>query len=210
MGRHIGTRGWRASVTARVATVVGIVCVVALAVTVPAMADDNSDGSSSDHSSSADASDNGPDSDNGSDNGDDNSDDNSDNGSQDPATYESTPCTDSARACVDLPKQQAWLIDKQGNVTLGPVPISSGGPGQETPTGTFHVQWKDKTHKSQEFKLPNGQGAPMDWSVFWADGGVAFHGGSVQRASAGCVHLDEATAQTFYNSLQLGDEVQVH
>lgn len=203
MGRHIGTRRWRASVTARVATVIGIVCVVALAVAVPAMADDNNDGGSSDHSSSADASDNG-------DNGDDNSDDNGGNGAPEPATYESTPCTESARACVDLPKQQAWLIDGQGNVTLGPVPISSGGPGQETPTGTFHVQWKDKNHKSTEFKLPNGQGAPMDFSVFWADGGVAFHGGSVQRASAGCVHLAEATAETFYNTLQLGDEVQVH
>ena len=206
MGRHIGTRRWRTSVTARVATVVGIVCVVALAVAVPAMADDNSDGGSSDHSSSADASDNG---DNG-DSGDDNSDDNGDNGAPEPATYESTGCTESARACVDLPKQQAWLIDDQGNVTLGPVPISSGGPGQETPSGTFHVQWKDKNHKSTEFKLPNGQGAPMDFSVFWADGGVAFHGGSVQRASAGCVHLAETTAEAFYNTLQLGDEVQVH
>ncbi|HWN35024.1 MAG TPA: L,D-transpeptidase [Pseudonocardia sp.] len=166
------------------------------------MADDNNDGGSSDHSSSADASDNG-------DNGD-NSDDNGDNGAPEPATYESTPCTGSARACVDLPKQQAWLIDDQGNVTVGPVPISSGGPGQETPTGIFHVQWKDKNHKSTEFKLPNGQGAPMDFSVFWADGGVAFHGGSVQRASAGCVHLAETTAEAFYNTLQLGDEVQVH
>ena len=203
MGRHIGTRRWRASVTARVATVVGIVCVVVLAVAVPAMADDNNDGGSSDHSSSADASDNG-------DSGDDNSDNNGDNGAPEPATYGSTPCTESARACVDLPKQQAWLIDKDGNVTVGPVPISSGGPGQETPTGTFHVQWKDKNHKSTEFKLPNGQGAPMDFSVFWADGGVAFHGGSVQRASAGCVHLAETTAEAFYNTLQLGDEVQVH
>jgi lipoprotein-anchoring transpeptidase ErfK/SrfK len=188
--------------------VVGIVCVIAVAVAIPAMADDNSDGGSSDHSSSADASDNGPD--NGSDNGDDGSDDNSDNGQAEIPTYTSTPCDDKARACVDLQKQQAWLIDDKGNVTVGPVPISSGGPGQETPTGVFHVQWKDKLHKSTEFKLPNGQGAPMDWSVFWADGGVAFHGGSVQRASAGCVHLSEAIAETFYNTLQLGDEVQVH
>jgi hypothetical protein len=191
--------------------VVGIVCVVALAVAVPAMADDNSDGGSSDHSSSADASDNGDNgSDSDSDNGGDNGDDNGDNAAPEPATYETTPCSEAARACVDLPKQQAWLIDNQGNVTLGPVPISSGGPGQETPTGTFHVQWKDKNHKSQEFKLPNGQGAPMDFSVFWADGGVAFHGGSVQRASAGCVHLAEVTAEAFYNTLQLGDQVEVH
>ncbi|WP_445184227.1 L,D-transpeptidase [Pseudonocardia sp. Cha107L01] len=168
------------------------------------MADDNSDGDSSAQS----ASDSGS-SDSGS-SDDNSSDDNSGSDAPDVATYESTPCTESARACVDLAKQQAWLLDGQGNVTLGPVPLSSGGPGKETPVGTFHVQWKDKNHKSQEFKLPNGQGAPMLWSVFWADGGIAFHGGSVRRASAGCVHLSDADAQTFYNTLQLGDEVQVH
>jgi hypothetical protein len=121
-----------------------------------------------------------------------------------------TPCSASARACVDLQKQKAWLIDQAGKVTLGPVSITSGGPGKETPVGTFFVQWKDKAHRSQEFRLPSGQGAPMPYSVFFADGGVAFHGGSLRRASAGCVHLSDPDAQTFYNTLQLGDEVQVH
>ncbi|HEY0574223.1 MAG TPA: L,D-transpeptidase [Pseudonocardia sp.] len=172
-------------------------CITALAVAVPAMADDNSDSGSSDTSSSDNPSDDNP------------SDDNSPDAPE-PATYETTPCTEAARACVDLAKQQAWLIDDQGNVTLGPVAISSGGPGKETPLGTFNVQWKDKNHKSQEFKLPNGQGAPMLWSVFFADGGIAFHGGSVSRASAGCVHLNDADAQMFYNTLQLGDDVEVH
>jgi lipoprotein-anchoring transpeptidase ErfK/SrfK len=50
----------------------------------------------------------------------------------------------------------------------------------------------------------------MPFSVFFADGGVAFHGGSVARASAGCVHLNDADAVAFYNTLELGDEVQVH
>jgi len=92
----------------------------------------------------------------------------------------------------------------------GPGPLSSGGPGKETPVGTFRVQWKDKNHKSQEFKLPNGRARRCSGRCFWADGGIAFHGGSVRRASAGCVHLSDADAQTFYNTLQLGDEVQVH
>jgi hypothetical protein len=121
-----------------------------------------------------------------------------------------TPCTLGARACVDLQKQKAWLINQDGKVALGPVAITSGGPGKETPVGTFFVQWKDKAHRSQEFKLPSGQGAPMPYSVFFANGGVAFHGGSLRRASAGCVHLSDPDAQTFYNTLQLGDEVQVH
>ncbi|HZZ51335.1 MAG TPA: L,D-transpeptidase [Pseudonocardia sp.] len=122
-----------------------------------------------------------------------------------------TPCTKTARACVELKTQRAWLIDSAGSVVLGPVKVSSGGPGEETPVGTFKVQWKDKNHKSAESKDPKtGQPAPMPWAVFFHAGGVAFHGGSLQRASAGCVHLDDDDAMGFYNTLKLGDQVQVH
>jgi L,D-transpeptidase catalytic domain len=186
MGRRLGMRGRLGAGWTRVGIVLGAVCVTALAVVAPAMADDDSGDSGGDaHSAGDSAPDNAP-------------------------TYESTPCTDTARACVDLAKQRAWLIDEDGKIARGPVSISSGGRGKETPVGTFYVQWKDKNHKSQEFKDPKGQPAPMPFSVFFADGGVAFHGGSVRRASAGCVHLNDADAQVFYDTLRLGDEVQVH
>jgi hypothetical protein len=121
-----------------------------------------------------------------------------------------TPCTKTARACVELKTQRAWLIDQAGSVVLGPVKVSSGGPGEETPAGTFSVEWKDKNHKSAESKDPKtGLPAPMPWAVFFHTGGVAFHGGSLQRASAGCVHLDDDDAMGFYNTLKLGDQVQV-
>lgn len=127
-----------------------------------------------------------------------------------PAKVEGTPCTTAARSCVDLGHQKAWLIGKDGKVIRGPVKITGGGPGKETPPGTFKVLWKDKTHKSNESRLPNGQPAPMPFSVFFAPGGIAFHGGSLERASAGCIHLDDADAELWYNTLQLKDEVQVH
>ena len=120
-----------------------------------------------------------------------------------PATVTGTPCTSSAHACVDLTTQRAWLL-QNGAVALGPVGVSSGGPGKETPEGTFKVEWKDKNHKSAE-----QNGTPMPYSVFFAAGGVAFHGGSLSRASAGCVHLDDKDAIAFYNDLKIGDEVQV-
>jgi hypothetical protein len=120
-----------------------------------------------------------------------------------------TPCTSGARACVDLVTQKAWLIGPDGKVLRGPVAITSGGPGQETPPGTFHVMSKDATHKSNEYKTPQGLPAPMPWSTFFAPGGIAFHGGSLVRASAGCVHLSDPDAQAFFNSLQVGDQVQV-
>jgi hypothetical protein len=126
-----------------------------------------------------------------------------------PPTVADTPCTATARACVDLEDQKAWLI-QDGKVIRGPVPISSGGPGKETPPGTFHVISKDKDHKSNEFKLPNGQPAPMPWSVFFQWSGIAFHSGDPERASAGCVHLPEPDAIAWFNYLRVGNEVQVH
>ena len=69
--------------------------------------------------------------------------------------------------------------------------------------GTFTVQWKDPHHV-------NTQGQPMPYSTFFADGGVAFHEGSLQRYSEGCVHLSHDDAVHYYDVLQVGDEVQVH
>jgi lipoprotein-anchoring transpeptidase ErfK/SrfK len=120
-----------------------------------------------------------------------------------------TPCSTGARSCVDLDSQQAWLIG-DGKVVRGPVKISSGAPGKETPLGhSFRVYRKEKDHKSQESRLANGDPAPMPWSVFFADGGIAFHSGNPARASAGCIHLPPADAQAWFEFLQVGDQVQV-
>src|SRR5581483_9865387 len=124
-------------------------------------------------------------------------------------TVAGTPCTATAAACVDVENKQAWLI-KDGKIVRGPVAISTGGTGTETPTGdSFRVFLKDKDHTSNEFKLPDGQPAPMPNSVFFEDGGIAFHAGSPQRASAGCVHLSLADSLAFFNFLNVGDQVQV-
>jgi hypothetical protein len=120
-----------------------------------------------------------------------------------------TPCTSAASACVDVDKKKAWLI-KDGKIFRGPVSIATGGKGEETPTGdVFRVYRKDKDHKSEEFKMKNGKPAPMPYSVFFEDGGIAFHSGNPAQASAGCVHLGLADAQAFFSFLQVGDHVQV-
>jgi len=45
--------------------------------------------------------------------------------------------------------------------------------------------------------------------VFFEDGGIAFHSGSPNRSSAGCIHLEPADAEAWFNYLQIGDQVQV-
>lgn len=114
-----------------------------------------------------------------------------------------TPCEPSAKACVSLSSGQAWLTDN-GRATYGAVPLSAGKPDAPTPTGVFHVSSKDADHHSREF-----DNAPMPNAVFFAPGGVAFHEGSLDKQSNGCVHLSTTASKRFFDDLNPGDEVQV-
>lgn len=113
------------------------------------------------------------------------------------------PCETRAKACVSISRQEAWLTDGNGTVIYGPVPVTTGAKGHQTPTGKFSVMWKDKDHKSGQY-----DGADMKNSVFFAPGD-AFHQGSLERPSAGCVHLSRAASERFFNYLQDYDEVQI-
>ncbi|MGH3977916.1 MAG: L,D-transpeptidase [Pseudonocardiaceae bacterium] len=113
-----------------------------------------------------------------------------------------TPCGSSAEACIDLSDNQAWLMD-DGAVSYGPVPITSGKPGYETPPGVFEVSYKDRDHRSRVY-----DNAPMPYSVFFNDG-IAFHEGSLEEESHGCVRLSHEAAETFYYDLEPGDIVEV-
>lgn len=125
------------------------------------------------------------------------------------AVVPGTPCAVSARACVDLESQRAWLI-RDGRVVRGPMTISSGGEGQATPVGhSFRVYRKSEHHVSGESTTRDGRPAPMPYSVFFADGGIAFHGGDPSRSSAGCIRMEMSDAQATFNDLQNGDKVQV-
>ena len=114
-----------------------------------------------------------------------------------------TPCSVTTRACVDLATDRAWLIDG-GEISYGPVPVSHGGEGTETPTGDFGVQRKARDHRSVEF-----DSAKMPWSVFFAPGGIAFHEGDQDTSSAGCVRLERADAVKFFHELDVYDRVEV-
>jgi lipoprotein-anchoring transpeptidase ErfK/SrfK len=99
---------------------------------------------------------------------------------------------------------------RDGKIIRGPVKIASGGHGEATPIGhSFRVYRKDQNHTTSEYRQPNGQPDPMPYSVFFADGGIAFHSGDPKRASAGCIHLQPADAQAWFNYLRIGDQVQV-
>jgi hypothetical protein len=110
-------------------------------------------------------------------------------------------CPAAASACADLSADLSWL-QSDGKVTYGPVRIEPGLP--RTPRGTFHVEWKAGLHYvSTEFN------EPMPYAVFFAPGGIAFHGGSLTKKSHGCIHLDIDSARYYYDHLSVGAEVVV-
>jgi lipoprotein-anchoring transpeptidase ErfK/SrfK len=114
-----------------------------------------------------------------------------------------TPCTTTARACVDVLGRRAWLLGN-GAVTHGPVHIMTGDQDDPTPIGTFRVQWKAEEYTSRQYLVQ------MPYSVFFADGGIAFHEGRQDTASGGCVKLGHDDAVAWFAYLQVGDEVQIH
>lgn len=119
-----------------------------------------------------------------------------------PAPTGGTPCSITTGACVDLSANKSWLL-RDGNVTYGPVSISHGRKGWRTPPGTFRVTFKDIDHKSSIF-----DNAPMPYSVFF-NGGIAFHQGDIRYQSHGCIRMPMSAAKTYYNTLKVGDTVQV-
>ncbi|WP_239154316.1 L,D-transpeptidase [Amycolatopsis sp. FDAARGOS 1241] len=105
-------------------------------------------------------------------------------------------------ACVDISAHKAWLL-RDGKVIYGPVSMLPGRKGNPTPTGTFSVTSKEKMHYSHEF-----DNAEMPNSVFFYPGD-AFHTGSLKTYSHGCVHLSATSSLKFFNTLHVGDVVQV-
>jgi hypothetical protein len=135
-----------------------------------------------------------------------------------PATSQPTPsfplsltaldresCPAKATACVDLTRHLTWL-QSAGKITFGPVQAEPGPPGSAhaTPRGTFQVSWK----AGPDF-VSNIYNEPMPWAVFFAPGGIAFHGGSLTTPSHGCVHLTDQNARYYNDHLPVGAEVVV-
>lgn len=113
------------------------------------------------------------------------------------------PCPPHARACVDVENRLAWL-QEDGVVTHGPVPNTTGKAGYETPRGEFTVLRHVRDEISWVFN-----NEPMPFSVYFTDSGVAFHEGSLEQESHGCIHLSMPDAVHFFDTLQTGDIVYV-
>ncbi|WP_329787786.1 L,D-transpeptidase [Lentzea sp. DG1S-22] len=119
-----------------------------------------------------------------------------------PPVVKPTPCTISDGACIQLSTNRSWVV-RGDKVVYGPVPITHGRKGHETPLGNFPVLRKVKDDWSRPYN------APMPWSTYFTESGIAFHEGSLTDPSHGCIHLDPKAAQYYFTNLSIGETVQV-
>ncbi|MFC5939601.1 L,D-transpeptidase [Corynebacterium choanae] len=119
--------------------------------------------------------------------------------------FDQSKCPPQARACIDLDHERTWL-QKDGVITWGPVRDSAGAPypATATPRGTFYVNRKVKDEVSRVYN-----NAPMPYSVYFTNNGIAFHEGDVNLWSHGCIHLNHEDAVHYFNNLNIGDMVYV-
>ncbi|WP_281842367.1 L,D-transpeptidase [Sinisalibacter aestuarii] len=96
---------------------------------------------------------------------------------------------------VDVSDQRMTVL--QSGRRLFSWPVSTGGDGYVTPTGTYQPEWFSRDHRSSKY-----DDAPMPFAIFY-DGDYAIHATFStemlgQPASHGCVRLHPDNARTLY------------
>ena len=73
-----------------------------------------------------------------------------------------------------------------------------------TPLGTFPVLWKSREHFSRKYN-----NAPMPWSLWLTNTGIAIHGSPVTNgyASHGCIGVPDEFAEKLFAAMKKGDKV---
>lgn len=132
---------------------------------------------------------------------------------------------------IDLASQTAFFY--KGGQEVGRSPVSTGREGYGTPTGSFKIIQKNKSHVSNLYgdyvdasgnvvvanvgvnrdRRPPGtsfRGAPMPFFMR-IHGGVGMHAGYLPGypASHGCIRLPRGAAQRFFENAPLGTPVRV-
>lgn len=132
---------------------------------------------------------------------------------------------------VDLSEQR--LRVKQGGQVTAWTDVSTGKPGYETPTGSFRITQKKRSHFSNLYGVfidemtgemvgagrsnstpPPGarfEGASMPYMQRLTDDGICLHSGAVVGvpASSGCIRLPDSFARQLFAATEIGTPVTV-
>ena len=110
----------------------------------------------------------------------------------------------SARVVISLEDQMAYLY--RGGELIAASTISSGKPGNDTPTGIFPIKEKKVMHRSRKY-----DNAPMPHMQRLDDYGIALHAGYLpgRPASHGCVRLPAEFAAKLFRVTDVGTKVLI-
>ena len=103
-----------------------------------------------------------------------------------------------AALLIDVDKSAQRMTVSRDGETLYTWPVSTGGGGYDTPSGTFKPNRMDADHYSDEYDA-----APMPHAIFFDNQGHAIHGSYEKRhlgspVSHGCVRLSPKNAATLF------------
>ncbi|NVZ08143.1 L,D-transpeptidase family protein [Allochromatium humboldtianum] len=128
------------------------------------------------------------------------------------------PTTDTLTADADAAKRRSLTISlgdqafeyKEDESVVRSGPISSGKPGNPTPTGRFKVLSKDEHKVSSRYTNQLGMQAWMPYSIQFY-GHYFLHEGWLPGYpdSHGCVRVGEKDARFLFERLRIGDPVLV-
>ncbi len=138
----------------------------------------------------------------------------------------------SPRIAIKLSEQKAYFY--KGDQLVGVSIISTGREGFGTPSGTFHIQQKDRDHVSSRFgdyvdaatgdvlrkdvdrnKDPMPRGAKYDGAkmpfFMRVNGGVGMHEGFLPGypASHGCIRMPGFMAEAYFRNVDVGTPVSI-
>jgi lipoprotein-anchoring transpeptidase ErfK/SrfK len=117
---------------------------------------------------------------------------------------------------IDVNLSAQYLIVYQGDTVIAETYVSTGRPGFETPTGTFHILTKLESQTmegvigGEYYNVPD-----VPWVMYFTDFGHALHGTywhnnfGVQM-SHGCVNLPMDFAAWLYTWAPIGTRVEIH
>jgi hypothetical protein len=112
------------------------------------------------------------------------------------------------RSLEILPKCQMMLESRHGRY-IRAIPVSTGRPGHQTPSGRFKVDWKQPGwHESNIYS-----GGMMYDSLFFTSAGHAIHGSTDVPpfpASHGCVRVSVDDANGLFGRTSTGTRIVVH
>lgn len=104
---------------------------------------------------------------------------------------------------VDLRSQLISVF--RGGDEIGTAVIVYGGDNKETPAGELHILAKAREHRSSLYD------ASMPYTLRLTGDGVSIHGSSVRSGAAthGCIGVPLPFAKRLFDSVKIGDEVEI-